>query len=340
VIRVSRITQVAESTDVSAARRMALQMAEPLRLGDTATGRGALITTELATNLVKHGGGGSMLFGFDDGWPESLVIVAMDKGPGIPNVLAAMRDGYSTGGTAGEGLGAVQRSASWFSVYSLPNKGTVVGCAIAGEESGRPPVAALARPPRIAIAGICIAMHGEDESGDAWTALNGRDVITLGVADGLGHGPAAATAARGVVRSIQEQPDNELAQLLEDAHAAVRPTRGAAVGLARIYLQHNRVDFAGIGNIAGSITTDEAHRKVVSMPGIIGHEMRRVQTFSYPWGAASVLVLQSDGVSASWNHSAYPGLFDRDPMMIAAVLYRDYCRGSDDATVVVAKATE
>ena len=75
------------------------------------------------------------------------------------------------------------------------------------------------------------------------------------------------------------------------------------------------------------------------MPGIAGHEMRKVNVFSYPWTPASVLVLHSDGVSGSWNANSYPGLVPHDPSLIAAVLYRDHCRGTDDATVVVAKAS-
>ena len=331
---------VAEPTDVAAARRLAAQTVEPLGLGETVNGRVALITTELATNLVKHGGGGSILFGSDDDG-RAVVILAIDKGRGIASVQAAMQDGYSTAGSPGTGLGAVKRRATSVDVYTLPDKGTAVYCSVSADDGGSGPrLSALARPPRICIAGICLPIRGEEESGDDWMALNGRDVVTVGVADGLGHGPAAATAAHGVIRVMREQPESDIMRMLEDAHAAIRPTRGAAVGIARIFLGSGRLDFTGVGNIAGSITTDDAHRKVVSMPGIIGHEMRRVQTFSYPWASSSVLVMQSDGISANWTTASYPGLLDRHPSLIAAVLYRDYCRGTDDATVVVAKAAD
>ena len=127
--------------------------------------------------------------------------------------------------------------------------------------------------------------------------------------------------------------------MLQDAHGALRPTRGAAVAITRLHLTVGRADFIGVGNIAGTIVTDDAMRKTVSLPGIVGHEMRKVQSFSYPWLASSVLILQSDGVSANWNAANYPGLMQHEPALIAAVLYRDLCRGTDDATVVVAKAS-
>jgi hypothetical protein len=66
--------------------------------------------------------------------------------------------------------------------------------------------------------------------------------------------------------------------------------------------------------------------------------MRKVQTFTYPWTPSSLLVMQSDGVGTGWNLADYPGLAEREPALIAAVLLRDFCRGTDDATVVVARS--
>ncbi|HEX6642183.1 MAG TPA: SpoIIE family protein phosphatase, partial [Thermoanaerobaculia bacterium] len=179
----------------------------------------------------------------------------------------------------------------------------------------------------------------ETESGDAWGANTTRDVVTVFVIDGLGHGPAAALASTSAVRVFREGDAHPLERMMSDAHATLRPTRGAAVGLARIHASVGRLDFIGVGNIAGTIVADEGVRRVVSSNGIVGHEMRKVQTFSYPWTASSVLILQSDGVSANWNPASYPGLMQHDPALIAAVLYRDHSRGTDDATVVVAKAS-
>lgn len=326
------MASVAEASEVAAARRVAQECAESMRLGTHATARAALVTTELATNLVKHGGGGSILFGTDD--LQAMTIIALDKGRGIGNVGAAMQDGYSTAGSPGTGLGAIQRSTAMLDIYTHPDRGTAVLCRVASEETAP----FQARPPRTVIGSVCVPKRGEEENGDAWTAMIGHEVATIAVVDGLGHGPAAALASSSIVRVIRERGQLELTELLEDAHGAVRATRGAAVGLTRIFPASGRLEFAGVGNIAGTISSDEGHRKVVSLPGIVGHEMRRVQSFSYPWTANSVLVLQSDGISSSWNLSAYPGLTDRDPMLIAAVLFRDYCRGTDDATVVVVKA--
>jgi anti-sigma regulatory factor (Ser/Thr protein kinase) len=335
-MRSSRVVRVSDSSEVASARRAAVECAAELRLGETATAKAALIVTELATNLIKHGDGGSILLGADDVGPPSLVITALDKGRGIASLAAAMNDGFSTAGSQGTGLGAIERAGSFFDVYTQPDRGTAIVCRV-GDDGSHP--APLMAPNRIVIGGVCIAKPPEEESGDSWDVVASRDVVTVWVVDGLGHGPAAATAANAAVRVFREGEAHDLERMLQDAHAALRPTRGAAVGIARIFAAHGRVEFAGVGNIAGAIASDDGVRRVVSQNGIVGHEMRRVQTFSYPWSASSVLVLQSDGVSANWNAAQYAGLMQRDPTLIAAVLYRDHGRGTDDATVVVAKAS-
>ena len=47
--------------------------------------------------------------------------------------------------------------------------------------------------------------------------------------------------------------------------------------------------------------------------------------------------MNSDGLSSKWNLSGHPGLLGRHPMLIAAVLHRDFSRNTDDATVVVVR---
>jgi hypothetical protein len=95
------------------------------------------------------------------------------------------------------------------------------------------------------------------------------------------------------------------------------------------------VRFAGIGNISAVVVTANERRHLVSHNGIVGHEYRKAAEFSHPWRAQSMLVLHSDGVGTHWDLGRYPGLLERDPSLVAGILYRDFARGRDDATVVV-----
>jgi anti-sigma regulatory factor (Ser/Thr protein kinase) len=338
LIRASIYIPVIEQSQVAEARRAAQLCAEELHLDEVAAGRASLVATELATNLLKHGGGGSIVIGSDEDEPGTMEIVGIDKGRGMPNVQIAMQDGYSTAGSQGTGLGAIARAASTFDVYSAPGKGTVVACRIENEEVARRNVHRPLAQPRLSIAGISVPKHGETDNGDAWTTMRNGESVTIAVVDGLGHGHAASAASSAAIGSFREHPNRTIDELLQTAHGALRPTRGAAVGVARVEPEAGRLDFAGVGNIAGTIVTDEAARRVVSHNGIIGHELRKLQTFSYPWPAGATLVLHSDGLSGNWSLATYPGLVARQPLTIAAVLFRDFCRGNDDATVVVAKS--
>ena len=122
-------------------------------------------------------------------------------------------------------------------------------------------------------------------------------------------------------------------------HQALRSTRGAAVAVARIDCLRGKLTFAGVGNISARIYAgSESRQNLVSLNGIAGHQCERIQDFSYAWPEDGLLVLHSDGLSTGTGLESYPGLAARDPALIAGLLYRDFCRGRDDATVVVAKA--
>jgi hypothetical protein len=66
--------------------------------------------------------------------------------------------------------------------------------------------------------------------------------------------------------------------------------------------------------------------------------MERLQEFTYPWNPESIFVMHSDGLISRWDLERYPGIWNKPPSVIAALLHRDFSRGRDDVTVLVAKA--
>jgi serine/threonine-protein kinase RsbT len=83
--------------------------------------------SELARNTLTHGGGGSMrLEAVNDGNRRGIRVVFEDQGPGIPDVEQALRDGFTTGGGLGLGLGGAKRLCHDFEVTSEPGRGTRV----------------------------------------------------------------------------------------------------------------------------------------------------------------------------------------------------------------------
>lgn len=324
---------VTEMSQVADARRRASAVAQRIGFDATDAGRVAIVVTELATNLVKYGVQGQLLIGpFDDRTGAGVDVISLDKGPGIGNLRESLRDGHSTGGSAGTGLGAVRRQSHLFDIASWPGLGTAV---LARLQNGTPKLAAGA--PVAALWGaVVLPMPGEEACGDAYCARANEGGRTILVADGLGHGPQAAQAADEAVRIFRRHEADEPEAIIAALHAGLRHTRGAAVAVSRIDLARGILAFAGVGNIAGTVITAGQVKKMVSHAGTAGHVARRIQTFEYPFAAESLLVMHSDGLGSSWSLDRYPGLVGAHPTLIAAVLYRDFTRGRDDVTVLVA----
>jgi anti-sigma regulatory factor (Ser/Thr protein kinase) len=328
----SRVS-VADQSYVSAARRAAVGLAERLGYTETAAGNVAIIATELATNLVKHAGGGEIIArALEDSSSVVLEILALDQGGGMSNVAECMRDGYSTAGSSGTGLGALTRLSGKFDFYTQPGRGTVASVRIwpDGRATGSP-------QSLLDVDGLSIPKHGESACGDGWSVQHSPSGCSVAVVDGLGHGPLAADAARTALDSFQQVQGLSPAEFLERMHGALRSTRGAAGAVAEIDVPARQVRFAGVGNIAASIVAGLDVRHLVSMNGTLGHEARFFREFSYDWQPFATLILHSDGIATRWDLSTYPGIGIKPLSVIAGVLYRDLNRGRDDATVVIAR---
>jgi anti-sigma regulatory factor (Ser/Thr protein kinase) len=320
---------IQEGSQVFEARRATGEVAQRLGFSDVEIGEVALAVTEAATNLVKHAQQGQLLVrALEHGSIAGLELLALDSGPGIQNVSQSLHDGFSTAGSPGTGLGALTRIADQFDIYSLPGKGTVLRLAMWRGKA--------LPTPEVEIGAVCQPKSGEEVSGDDWGLATRPRKYTLTLADGLGHGPDAHKAARVAIDTLYRFPNVSPATLLENIHAAARPTRGAAVAVCELDQEQRVCRFAGVGNIGCTVIVDTVARHMVSHNGTVGHSVRKIQEFAAPWPQNAILVMHSDGVSTQWDLEAYPGLSARHPSLIAAVLYRDFSRHRDDATVVVA----
>ena len=323
---------VTELSQPAAARRAAVALAQDADLDEQTVGRLALVVTELATNLVKHARGGELLmrrFGAEG--QEGIEVLSLDKGPGIPNVAQSLGDGYSTAGSPGTGLGAVLRRADAFDLYSQPEKGTAVVARVFSQRRTGSPHAQ-------SIGVVRQAKSGEAVCGDSWIVRWFAAGWVCALAYGLGRGVIAPDAATAIIDAVRRAPDRlSPVEIVEAAHQAAKPTRGAAFGVAVLDEAVGVVRFAGVGNVGALVVNGAERRHLVSHSGIIGHEYRKLSEFSHPWQTQSVLILHSDGIATHWDLERYPGLLSRDPSLIAGVLYRDFTRGRDDSTVVVLK---
>jgi anti-sigma regulatory factor (Ser/Thr protein kinase) len=319
-----------DPSKIGEARRSANAIARAIGLSETDAGRFAILASEAATNIAKHAGHGQIVLrSLGDGGAAGAEVVAIDHGPGIPDLDRALSDGYSTAGSSGTGLGAMSRLASAFDIYTSVGSGTVLVARLA-----RPAPAGRVRHFEVGV--VRVPKHGEAACGDDWGITvdeGGRAMVA--VADGLGHGQSAADASRRAVDVAVDRSGDQPAMIVAQVHAALRSTRGAALAIAAIEMTGTSVRYSGLGNISASLVSPRETKSLVSYGGIAGHEARKIQEFAYDWPAGALLVMHSDGLSARWDLTRYPGLATRDPSVVAGVLYRDYSRGRDDSLVVV-----
>ena len=329
---------VVESSQAGEARRFAADLTQRLGFAPVLQGKVALIVTELAHNLIRHAQGGELLIQrVEADGRAGIEILAIDRGPGMVDFHRCLADGFSTYGTPGNGLGSVTRQADSFDFYSTHPKGTVIAARVweTNQPTSQRPGAAFT----LDLGAVCLPVAGEVECGDAWAVAHSAPArYTILVADGLGHGPEAAEASNLAVATFQRNPSLGPVEHLEAIHPALRATRGAAVAVAALDLDRGEIRFAGVGNIAGSVIAGDGRRRgLVSHNGTVGGNMRKVQEFVHPWSEESLLVLHSDGLATQWRLDDQPGLMMREPSVIAGVLYRDFSRGRDDVTVLVAR---
>ncbi len=318
--------EIGHEADIGAVRRRFATLAAAAGLDESRAGDAALIATELATNVIRHvGHGGALLGTLTQGDRRGVAIAVWDRGGGM-NLDRCLRDGMSTAGTAGEGLGAVTRLATSWGAYAPHGKGTVIVASVF-------PRGRLAAP-RFEVGAVCLPYPGLDVCGDGWAVHEQAERVTLFVCDGLGHGDGAADATKVALAAFRQRPDDSLSEILDAVDRAARGTRGACGTVVRIDLAAREATIAGVGNVAAWIA-GAGQRQLVTQHGTLGQAMPKLREERYPFPAGSVLLVCSDGLKSRIDLADHAGLLGCDARTIATVLWRDHARGRDDATVVV-----
>ena len=113
--------------DVVALRKHVRERAVAIALSLVDQTKLVTAASELARNTLKYGGGGTVyLDALGDGFRKGVGLIFVDNGPGIPDLELALRDGYTTGGGLGLGLGGSRRLVDEFDIDSRPGEGTAV----------------------------------------------------------------------------------------------------------------------------------------------------------------------------------------------------------------------
>ncbi|WP_019814267.1 ATP-binding protein [Saccharomonospora saliphila] len=317
---------------VRQARLLASRSARDAGLPERTVERVTLAVSELVSNLLKYATDGLLVV---VPRPDGLDVIATDQGPGIEDVPGSLRDGYSTVGTLGVGLGGVRRMADAFDIYSRPGEGTTVLARWTG-----PAPTHLG----VEVGAAVFTALGETECGDSWVAAHDDGVTTVALSDGLGHGPEAAVASAAVAAHVRANPSAPPAELIAAMDADPTARRGATVAVAQFHPDRSTLLFSAVGNSSVRLFSgDGGHEALVSTPGIVGRRQRsgrRAMPVSRPWSRHSRLVLHTDGISQRWDAEEIAALFSHDPATAAGWLLGRYGRNRDDACALVVAGGE
>lgn len=318
---------ITDRSSVSEARRVAMSAALSLGFSEQRRSDVGIVASEAANNICLHAQTGEVLVcSFESENATWLDLLALDNGPGISDVSRAFEDGYSTAGTHGQGLGAIQRLSDASSLYSLAHRGSVLWSRLGKTRSLRYPHFGV----------VSVPIHGETACGDSFVALPDASKSLYMMVDGLGHGIHAAEAANEAVSVVRASAGEATTEILTRVHGALKKTRGAAMSLVLVDYERQMAVCSGVGNITTAVMTGTATRNVPSQNGTLGAVLPRIQEYTYPIEPHSTLMMYSDGLTSKCSLTGYPGLQNRHPQLIAGLLYRDFSRRRDDATVLYA----
>jgi anti-sigma regulatory factor (Ser/Thr protein kinase) len=346
-MREIRSIQISDEAQVGAARRAVHDFAGRLGFSETEQAEIDIVVQEIGTNAAVYAtGGGWLHYTTTLGSQPGLELFYWDAGPGIYDLDRAVRDGVSTSGSLGAGMGAIRRLMDEFDVYSTVKQTTRLSLSAARRTTHGTALLARkwvapARPVDIALAkriGVWCRPHPNEQlCGDAYFMRERDGRTLLAVIDGLGHGGGAKQAADMALESLGEWTGEPLDQVMLTTHDVLRATRGAVMGVAIIDHTNERFQYAGVGNVAVRVFGAPEPINPISTNGTLGARLGNVRVWTYPWTTGATVVMTSDGLSASWEIASYPGLLNRSPQILAGILMRDYGRNADDATVLVAR---
>jgi hypothetical protein len=181
------------------------------------------------------------------------------------------------------------------------------------------------------------ALQGEVESGDHCLVTPRADGVLVAALDGVGHGEAAARAARRAAATIQAHRDETLLSLTALCHEALVGWRGVVMSLARFVPKDRTMVWLGVGNVQGWLLRSAPQKDcehLVTRPGLVGDRLPPLMASLLPVSPGDLLVFSTDGVS-DWERESV--VASDPPQAIADRLLSCYAKRDDDALVFVGR---
>lgn len=301
------------------------------------TGEIDIVVAEITSNLLKHGGGGELLVKTgEENNNKFLEIISIDNGPGMHDVERMMEDGVSTVNTMGHGLGSIKRLSDEFHIYSQLKWGTILLSRFYQQ-----PLSHHRKTASAEVRALVVCKPGETVSGDGYGVKKTSEYIQVMLGDGLGHGPDAHKAVDSAVKVFANTQEKDPVAIIREMHTGVKRTRGLVASLAAYFFKEKQWRICGVGNISTGMIQSPGIKNYVSYNGIIGLNIpntMKAQEVKPEYG--QFLIMCSDGIKTKNDIQKYPGILRHDLSLLAAAIYKDYARRTDDMSVLVCKIND
>jgi hypothetical protein len=184
-------------------------------------------------------------------------------------------------------------------------------------------------------------LPGQSESGDRHLVCCHETGILIAAIDGIGHGEEAGVAAKAAVSLLKTRADEQVISLVQECHENLRMTRGVVLSLASIDPLHGMMTWIGVGNVQGALMRTGASKGIVEQElllraGVVGSQLPPLQAAVLPIAQGDTLIFATDGVRSEFVKSLSAL---EAPQRSADRILEQYCRGNDDALVLVARLT-
>lgn len=335
--------EVRGSYDLGFIRRQITDHMKSLRFSEKEIAEVSIVVNELCDNMIKHAAvEGKIRFSqIVDENRTGIEIVAEDKGPGIENIEEMLKDGVSSKGTLGGGFGAIRRLSDYFEIRSNTKSlgdSTVQPGTIIVVKKWR---ASSLHTSRVISSDITVSVltkpyYGSSVNGDGYyiRSSSGKDIIA--VLDGLGHGVEAFEATNCAIKIIDENTHKSVEEIMKTMNLVLKNKRGAVVALFSIDRFEKEFEMLSIGNIDIRLMSEEATERLFSYNGYIGGYTGNFKTTRHAYKRGDILTLCTDGVSTKWEFEQYINENISNPTVLCNLVFNEYARQNDDATMLVA----
>ena len=326
--------EIEDKTFVSFVKREIHKAAVKALFNNARAGVVDIAVSELTSNMIKHAEKGELLYRFSkENDRQVFEIVCLDNGPGIKDIAHSMKDGVTSTNTLGQGLGALQRLSAVFQIYSVMKWGTVCYCKIYADVD-----TPFVDSSDMKFRTLNVSKPGQLVSGDGFQIESNPNYTKIFMGDGLGHGKEAYDAVQLAIENFKINSENDPVETLKFIHQGVKKSRGLVGTVVVADHRQKKWKICGIGNIATRLYEGLKARNYISYNGIIGLNIpTTLKNHEADFGKHQWLIMSSDGIRSRWELSQFPTIFRYDLIMLAAVIYKQCARKTDDMSILIAR---